>query len=178
MIQVAFIQKVRDARGKDGEEWVKRIPEIIKAYEGKWNIKVHEPFALSYNYVAPAERSNGMKAVLKLGFPGDKEFISECAGLGHFDGKGSVRLLQEDIDNGVMLLERVSPGVQLDKVGDDERENRIACSLLKRLHKPAPDDDRLINFGKGWLSGYKRHRDKFNGTTGLFLKCFLFWGRR
>lgn len=161
-----FIQNVIDVRGETGKEWLDRIPELIKKYEVHWEIKIGETFHLSYNYVAQAERSDGTPVVIKLGFPGDKELISECAGLSYFNGEGAIKLLAEDIDNGAMLLERVTPGIPLAELEDDEEATLIAARLLKQLHKEAPDDDRLINFGKNWLGGYTRYREKYSLESG------------
>lgn len=161
-----FIQNVLDVRGDAGKEWLAKIPALIQNYESEWQIKIGEPFHLSYNYVAQAEKLNGTSVVIKLGFPGDKEFISECVGLSYFNGEGSIKLLAEDINNGAMLLERVSPGIPLAEIEDDEEATQIAASLLKKLHKEAPDDDRLINFGKNWLGGYTRYREKYSVESG------------
>ena len=49
-------------------------PQLIAKCEEKWQIQVGEPFALSYNYVAPAVDSNGTRCVIKIGTPEDAEF--------------------------------------------------------------------------------------------------------
>src|SRR3712207_9524058 len=61
---------------------------------------------VSYNYVVRAEREDGTRAVLKLGFPG-RELAREAAALKHFDGRGCARLLDSDLEAGALLIERL-----------------------------------------------------------------------
>src|SRR5579864_1089204 len=125
----SFVRNIIGVRGEAGRTWLDSIPERLKAYERKWSLKVFEPFALSYNYVVPAERADGTPVVLKLGFPGDTEFQSEVAALKLFDGRAAVKLLAEDSRNGAILLERVTPGNTLAEL-DDEQATRIATEEI------------------------------------------------
>lgn len=142
--------------GNDGQKWLDSIPEIIKHYEKKWAIKVFEPFRLSYNYTAPAERMDGTKAVLKIACKGNKEFLSEREALKIFDGQGAVKILEEDADNLVILLERILPGKLLSDVTDDEEATRIAADVAKKLWRSAPKSDALISLEK-WFEGFARY---------------------
>src|SRR5579859_1869803 len=89
-----FIRNIVGMKGEAGRKWLATIPERLKDYEEKWSLKVFEPFALSYNYVAPAERADGTLAVLKLSFPEDSEFPSQIEALKLFDGNAAIRLLE------------------------------------------------------------------------------------
>lgn len=160
-----FVKNVIGARGNEGRKWLQRIPQIIADCEKRWNIVVGEPFTLSYNYVAPAKRASGEDVVIKIGFPTDKEFLSEYAGLKHFNGQGAVEILDEDMDNGVMLLEKIEPGTVLHEYGSDTDQTRIACQILKRLHRSAPTDENLISLFR-WRDGYKRYKHRFSLASG------------
>src|SRR5688500_7019244 len=95
-----FDENIRN-RGKEGAEWAERIPLLITEYEKKWGLRVKPPFTLTWNYVAPATRTDGSEVVLKIGFPADKEFRTEIAALKIFGGDGMARILEEDVDNHV-----------------------------------------------------------------------------
>jgi len=138
-----FKRKIVLLAGEAGKEWLEELPEIITTYGRKWSIFVDDPFDLSYNYVAPAVTSTGMGVVLKLAYPGNKEFAAEIEALKFFDGKGAVRVLEAEVANGAVLLERAEPGEQLSSIDDDARMVAIVTGVIKKLHKPIKADGRF-----------------------------------
>ena len=97
--------------GEAGVAWLNRLSALTHEFEERWSLSVDPPFPnLSFNWVAPAARRDGTPAVLKLSFPGDKEFQTEAEALKAFDGGGICRLLELDLGRGAMLLERLEPG--------------------------------------------------------------------
>lgn len=149
--------------GKDGEEWLKQIPEIIKKYENKWSLHVLPPFNLTYNYVAPAVREDGSKVVLKIGFPQDKEFQTEISALLLFNGDASTKIVEIDREHSVFLLEHVHPGVPLSSIEDDEKATRILASVMKKLWKPLPEKHSFITV-KEWAYSLYQYPTRFKGV--------------
>ena len=124
--------------GATGVAWLERLPPIIADCARRWAIMLEAPFTqLSINYAAPGMRADGTPVVLKVCIPGD-EFFTEAGALRLFDGRGSVRLLEADLDRGALLLEQLRPGTLLRTVTDDERATHIAASVMQRLWRPAP----------------------------------------
>src|SRR5215469_801706 len=123
-----FIQHAL-SNGEAGALWLQNIPTLIAAYENIWSLQVLPPFPLSYNYVAPCICADGSQAVLKIGLPQDREFQTEIEALSVFQGEGIVKLLQADRANGVILLERVAPGVPLSTMLNDEEATRILATV-------------------------------------------------
>jgi len=154
------------SNGEEGEAWLKRIPDIITDYQKKWKLKVSPPFNLSYNYVAPTKRLDGSEAVLKIGFPKDKEFQTEIAALEVFNGQGIEKLLEEDRENAVILIERVTPGVPLSSLDDDEKATRILAEIMRRLWKPLPKNHHFITVEE-WMQAIPEYMEKYNGATSL-----------
>ncbi|MGH7246269.1 MAG: aminoglycoside phosphotransferase family protein, partial [Candidatus Levyibacteriota bacterium] len=105
-----FSKHIIAMHGEKGKDWLEHIPRIIIALEKKWSLHVLDPFPLYYNYVAPVKQEDGTDAVVKIGFPQDKEFFSEIEALRIFNGNGSVQLLKEDKENTAILLERIVSG--------------------------------------------------------------------
>lgn len=134
-----FIQNAL-GRTENGQKWLDSIPELIAKYEEKWQIQVGEPFALSYNYVAPAVDSNGTRCVIKIGTPEDAEFRTEIAALQVFNGRGMVALLQNSEVDPVILLEHVVPGKMLADVTDDADATKILAGVIKILRRPIHDN--------------------------------------
>lgn len=148
------------AWGVDGENWLASIPSHITLYEKRWNIEVLPPFLLSYNYVAPAQRSDGTKVVLKIGFPKDPEIQSEIRALTHFAGNGCVELLESDPGNSVFLLEEVEPGTPLSALEDDDQATMIIAQTMKRLHTPLSHDHGFISVNQ-WAKALDRYKQRF-----------------
>ncbi len=153
------------SRGEEGEKWLLKIPEIIATYEKKWSLKVLPPFPLSYNYVAPATRSDGTEAVLKIGFPKDREFFTEVEALRMYNGDGVERLIETNEVDAVILIERVMPGVPLSTIHDDEKATRILASVIKKLRKPVPAKNSFIPI-KEWTNAIIRYKKRFINTEG------------
>lgn len=143
-----FEQNIQN-RGADGQKWAQRIPQLITDAEAKWQIKVQSPFNLTWNYVAPAKKSDGKDVVIKIGFPQDGDFLSEMRALELFNGEGTEMLLGEDKTNYTVLLERVTPGEPLSAMEDDEKATRILCGMMKKLWKPLPEDHQFPSM-KRW----------------------------
>jgi streptomycin 6-kinase len=162
------------AGGRRGEEvsvWLNRLPVIAAEILACWSLTPEQAgFArLSYNYVVPVVRADGAPAVLKLSFPGDKEFRTEAAALGVFYGRGVVRLLDLDLERGAMLLERCVPGEPLPSApGDAARDGEAVASaagVLRRMWRPAPPDGGFP-LVSDWARGLDRLRRRYGGETG------------
>lgn len=147
--------------GEDGKKWLEEIPKIISTYEKKWSIQVQSPFELSYNYVAPAIRKEGIEAVIKIGFYKDKEFKSEVNALEAFNGKGVIKLLEKDMDNSVILIERVKPGKPLATLNNDEQETRILAKMIRKISRPLNNLDGFIA-----LKQWRKELDEYCKTDG------------
>ena len=159
-----FVKHALD-KGKKGAQWLKNIPNLIRKFEEAWSIKVDAPFTLSYNYVAPATRSDGTKAVLKIGFPTDKEFQTEIDALQVYNGEGIEKLLEVDKKDAVILIERETPGISLSEIEDDEQATKIIASVMKQLWKPLRPKHKFITIAE-WAQGISRFRQQHNGTSG------------
>ena len=153
-------------RGEAGLAWLDRLPSLTEDLERSWSLEVGHPFPnLSYNWVVPALREDGAPAVLKLSFPGDKEFRTEAAALAAFGGRGVCRLLELDLDRGAMLLERLRPGGPLTGFKDDEEATAVAAGVMKKLWRPTPPDHAFPTVSD-WSRGFERLRRRFGGGTG------------
>ena len=121
-----FARMIIEVHKEQGAAWLKRLPGIIDDFATRWGIIVGPPFEpLSYNYVAPAVRSDGSDVVLKLGVPESTD-NGELEALRLYDGRGIVRLLESDPEQSVMLLERLKPGTMLSSLSDDRQATSIA----------------------------------------------------
>jgi streptomycin 6-kinase len=163
-----FVAITLAMHGEDGEAWLHRLPSIIATCAEQWNLTLEPPFPhLSYNHATPARRRDGTPVVLKIGYPGNPEYVTETEALRLFAGRGSVALLDLDPANGAMLLERLEPGLSLSTVTDDVAATSIAAGVMRLLPRPAPPDHPFPTVAH-WGLGFTRLRTTFDGGSGPF----------
>ncbi len=169
----AFIKRTLSRQGKEkGKIWLENIPKLIKEFEGKWSIKVTKPYELYINYVAEAVKPDGSEVVIKICFPEDNEFKNEAAALKLFNGKGSVKLLNQDLEKGILLLERLKPGTSLNNLEDDQEATRIITGIMKKLWKPIPKQHQFPSL-TNWSLGFNWYYQHLKQTEKLIPKKII-----
>lgn len=159
-----FKKRNLDLHGSNGQEWIEKLPSLIRTIEQSWEIEVTTTHkSLTYNYVAFAENGEGKKTILKIGFPStalDRE--AKCLEI--FNGSGAARLLKYNSDLGALLIERIEPGYNLEKLGEQKAIQAIA-SVINELHRPVNTN---LDFPtiQDWGISFKHLRNQFNGGTG------------
>jgi streptomycin 6-kinase len=119
--------------------WLERLPSTIEKLEEKWSFKLGPAFDgpdVSCSFVAPVECKDGSSAILKIGMP-HFEAQHESDGLRVWSGDPTARLLEFDVEQNGMLLERCEPGSSLREVPLPEQDKVIAA-LLRRLWRQPP----------------------------------------
>jgi streptomycin 6-kinase len=127
------------ANGEAGRAWLSALPELVEELAVTWSLSIGPPFiGGAVGFVAPGERPDGERFVLKVSFV-DDETRHECDALVLWDGDGAVRLVDADPERGALLLERLEPGRPLGDHPDRDEAISIACRLLMRLWRRVPD---------------------------------------
>lgn len=101
--------------------WLRLLPSVVEELRARWSLTLAPPFdgpEVSAAWVSPATATDGTSAVLKISMP-HLEAEHEAAGLRFWDGRPTVRLLDEDADSGALLLERCEPGTWLRAVPEE-----------------------------------------------------------
>lgn len=114
--------------------WLERLPDAIRELRVRWSLSLAAPYDGSDGscaWVAPAVRSDGTRAVLKLGMP-HMEAAHELQALRFWDGDTAVRLLEADSGLNAMLLEQCEPGTALRELPELEQDVVVA-GLLRRI---------------------------------------------
>lgn len=163
----SFARTITELHTEAGAAWLSRLPALIADCSQRWSLTVMPPYEpLSYNYVAPAVRADGTDVVLKVGVP-NPELLTEMEALRLCDGRGMVRLLEADREQGILLLERLRPGTPLSDLTDDERATSVAAHVMRQLWRPPPPENPFPSVAR-WAAGLKRLRDHFGGRSGPF----------
>lgn len=120
------------AQTDSGREWLAGLPALVEKVRERWELRLGAPFhGGSCSWAAPAERPDGTRAVLKLTWP-HPEARTEGAALRLWQGRGAVRLYEDDPGIYALLIERCEPGTELgraENVSADERLLRAADVL-------------------------------------------------
>jgi hypothetical protein len=134
-----FVRTQHELYGDQGVAWLADLPNLIRECEQRWSLTVQRHVdGLSYNFVAPAVRADGVQLMLKLSVP-NKELTTEIEALRLYDGRGICRLIDADAERGILLLERLQPGVMLSTIEDDTQATVIAAAVMRQLWRPAPN---------------------------------------
>lgn len=171
-IPETLVKNIISLHGDRGKKFIDCLPEFILNYENKWKLKVGECFSdAQFNIVFTALKNNGTSAVFKCCVP-NKEFKTEVKSLKHYNGFGAVKLLESDVENGAMLIEKINPGILLEQC-NFSIENKIKYTIYvcKKLHKPYQSSLAANSIGQTHNS-FPTLQDWFLGLDRALLKKF------
>ncbi len=133
----AFKQTIANAYGALGVAWLASLDTLLVGVMQRFSLTEIELMDdLSYNLVAKVESKIYGSCVLKLSV--DYEALKrEVEALKYYQGHAVVRLLDEDLYSGALLLELLEPGYSLKTLFPyhDGQATEIAASLIKQLHQ-------------------------------------------
>ncbi len=161
-----FAREIVAMHEEEGRDWLGRLPAILTRCEQRWGLRIGAPFAnLSFNYVAPAVRTDGTAVIVKA-YAGD-EFPLQVEALRLFDGHGMVQFLECEVEDAVLLMEYLQPGTTLLRVEDDEQATAIAASVMRQVWRPVSAGHPFPTVFD-WGRGFERLRKHFGGGSGPF----------
>jgi len=144
---------------------MRNIPELIREFETRWKINVGSPFVQFPNYVAPALRADGAEAVIKIGARSGREIQTEWEAMRIYDGRGSAKLLEADLEQGVLLIERLLPGKPLSAIENDDDATIVLATVIKKLWRPLPPIHHFPHI-QDWAKGLDQYRDRTKQCAG------------
>jgi streptomycin 6-kinase len=143
---------------QQGEQWLERLPAIIRTLEKKWDLKNIKPIDFpSYNYVAFCDQKPGLPMVLKISC--DAQLIAdEYKTHQHFNGQGAIRVFAYDDQLHAVLLERAVPGDVLKALDRDQAVN-IYAGIIKQLQSCEQKNLETYQTSDQWLKTIDRIED-------------------
>lgn len=123
--------------------WLDQLPELVASYLERWELVIAGALALSHSYVVAVERDDGSACVLKVqptDVPGVEGAERELLGL-RLGGPVAVGVVEEDVANGVLLLERARPGSTLEEGAerDDDAATESLALVMRDYGRPIDD---------------------------------------
>lgn len=123
-----------------GEEWLKKVPDIINKYINQFELTdVKLLNELTYNVLLFANSEDFGEIVLKVEIPFKELTIRESEALKLDDGKCSCKCYYSNIDDGVLILEKLNPGYSLDAVESLEERIKVFSSVAKKFNQKVCD---------------------------------------
>jgi streptomycin 6-kinase len=135
---VGLVAKIVARDGEAGRRWAEGLPDLVRQYVADWDLRIDGGVLHGYSaLIVPVLDPDGARAMLKLSWP-DDDTKAEPTALAAWAGRGAVKLLARDDDNGVLLLERL--GTSLQDHPDATAAAAIAGGVMATLHAvPAPE---------------------------------------
>jgi streptomycin 6-kinase len=156
-IPVTFVEMPR--WWHEGQEWLDRLPETAGAVCRAWNLALDGTVMHGSNAIVVPVRRDGEPLALRLA-PPDARNRDEVRALRFWNGRGTVRLVDADLDTGASLLERLDGQRSLATLPLCDAMPIIA-RRMRLLAVPAPPDapstaelvrDRLPAMAASWVA--------------------------
>ena len=135
----SFINTFRNVFKEDGEKFLAVLPALIDEVSQLWGLTDVQPVPnLSYQFCGICKTGfdklnyEQEDVILKMGIP-NPELISEMSALKLFNGNGACQLLECDEERGLLLLERLKPGMMLSELEDDDERTNIAADVMQKI---------------------------------------------
>lgn len=163
----ALSKAITQSYGKTGRKWLDELPVIVQKCEQEWSLTPETgTLEMSCNYVAPVRTADRKRAILKIGFPGEEEVLTEMDALPFFREEHSVRLLASNRERRAFLLEHLIPGTTLRTVQmtDDREATELALPLIRDLPVAVPKEHHFP-FLADWAKIFGRMRTVSPSTS-------------
>ncbi|WP_160141698.1 aminoglycoside phosphotransferase family protein [Salicibibacter halophilus] len=163
-----FVQQKARSLGDEGEKWLHDLKDTLQDLQQKWDIQIEKTLeGGSEAFVTTVVTQDGDNAILKVMMPqmeGNSVIEQEVEALRIVNGDGYVRLLNEDMRQRAILLERLGPPLsQLEYSTQEEIE--ILCSTLRHSWKPIKQPHHLQSM-HGLIEWFKNFIPKLWNDLG------------
>lgn len=145
MVYSFKIENEKKIRERFGDEFYKSVIDSIDSLVAKWEIKklqLIKSFSASLVFKGFSRLYGAI--VMKYSINKD-DFLSEVSALKYFDGNGSCKLIDINIENKVLLEESLIPGTELFKEDNLERRLNVFCDLYNKLHFSKDKLDKFLS---------------------------------
>jgi streptomycin 6-kinase len=140
--------------GKDADSFLERAQELLAKYSYEWQLSsiTYMPTG-TVNLLFSCDTKEHGSCVLKLCIPGPEAAL-EINCLKAYEGSRFCKLWAYNCDDGIMLLEKITPGLQLWSERDFRKRALIFANLLANLHRTYPKQGIYPSY-LSWLEGIK-----------------------
>jgi streptomycin 6-kinase len=157
-------QNIINIYGKKGEEWLQDIPQILSQLTKLWNLSsISEVDNMTFNYIVKAMQHQDIPVIVKIGC--DKQIIiDELKTLRHFNGHGSIQVIDYFPEHNALLLTQAIPGISLKAYKESKID--IYIEVMNKLHSIEIPQEHGYKHIKDWLIAL----DQVSGIPEKLLK--------
>jgi len=164
-----------------GVDFFDKVLVNLEKYAALWHLSNFEQIDYySVNCLFTCVSARYGNCILKIS-PHLKETMTEYHMLKDLDGNGLCKVHEADTTNGVLLIERIAPGIQLRDEPDLDTRLDVFCRLFHKLHKPPTDKTKYPTY-MDWVSritAYMQTRTDFKELSEKMTKaaeiCHYLW---
>ncbi|MCK4258191.1 MAG: phosphotransferase [Halanaerobiales bacterium] len=150
-----FNKKIIRAFGDKGSKWLENLPQIFEKCVEKWNLTNYSVANnLSYNLICFAKSTDYGEVALKIGVP-HPELFTEMKALSIYEGRNICKCYDSNMELGVLLLERITPGPDL-TTQNTNTQLQIAAELISKIPIPITKNHGLPTFADWITKAFKR----------------------
>jgi Streptomycin 6-kinase len=151
-----------------GKEFYNKLIRNIAIYADKWDLSGLR-FVPSYsvNCIFICHSKSFGNAILKIGNP-CRETLTEFNTLCEYSGRRFCKVFDSDIDNGVIIEERIEPGSTLRDEKSLHVRLDVFCSLYNGLHIES-DKAEIYPTYTGWVSRITEYMSRRQDCKELYL---------
>ncbi len=155
--------EVQKITARFGAEFFDQLKLKLPYYLKKWQIsEVTLIDYFSVNCVFKGVSAEYGKVIMKIGKP-SKETYTEYHALADYRGRGFCRAYQADLNEGVILLACIEPGIRLRDESDLKKRLKAFSGVYTGLHTEPENSDVYPSY-LDWvsrISTYMKHREDF-----------------
>ena len=164
-----------------GAEFLDKLQAILEKYSSLWQLSnIEQIDYYSVNCIFACTSVKYGACILKVSQCA-KNMASEYNALKDFSGSAICKVYQANIDDGVMLIEQITPGTQLRNETDLDTRLDVFCGIFSNLHT-IPSDMTKYQTYMDWVSHvaeYMRSPADFNDFSEKMTKaesiCRVLW---
>jgi streptomycin 6-kinase len=147
---LAWVSRLPAEGGPSGADWARGAQRLLGEAFERWGLVADGPLRTGWTAVVVPVLRDGERCVVKV-VRRSVDTDGEPLALRTWAGDGAVRLVAALPSDGLLLLERLDPEVDLGSI-DTDSACTVIGSLLNRLHVPAPPAlPTLSEWSAGWL---------------------------
>ncbi len=133
--------------GTIGEEWLQKVPSIIDKYVSEYRLTDLKIVSnLTYNILLFANSQKYGPIVLKIELPFKEMTQRETEALNLLNGNGACKCFYSDLNDGVVIMERLLPGVSLNTINDIDEQTRIFSNVASKVNIKVGNNTELPNY--------------------------------
>lgn len=165
-----FKNKIINRYNLYGNKWLMNINAIINKYIEMFqltNIKLIEN--LTMNVVLSANSDKYGDIILKIGSP-SKNSINEIKFVKHCSSNYMAKCHYYNIEDRIMLLEKVKPGYSLDKLENRENRIKVFCDIVNNFTTSNSYIDNFETYDKMLIEKINDAKQNINISSDIFYK--------